>query len=367
MPITLQVTAATADAARFPLSPLMELGHAWHVLVQPQHHGPWHAWVVTCRQRLGREGRRQIAAFAWMVHGFVADVFQPAAWDRPTTWADDMAAAAAAPLNAWIEAVALAFTPEWAEDPTAEAVQRDPGVQTLLRSTAQTHGRAARAAVECLIADPVSLRRAWMSATERLWEVLAPIWFESHPLLMAARERLRDRWSQGDPRLTLVEWFRRGRLDGTAFIVPSHHTHTIRLDAPFFITPSRFAWPHVRVTCDPPSLPGFTIPLEMPDAPRDDPRLRELAAILGALADPGRLRLYQHLVRYGPQTTGQLSQALHLTVSGTSRQLHRLAQAGWVTEHRRSYYVFYEAVPFRPDCWTAWMSADDASHIPEDQ
>jgi DNA-binding transcriptional ArsR family regulator len=349
MAVRLTLTEEASTRAVFPLSPLAELGHALHVLVQPQHHGPEHAWVVAARERLGREGRRRLAEFAWMVQGFLVDVFVPAYGDRPSQWDEDRAAQNDASLERWVEAVALAFTPETADDPTAHQLRTDEVVRARLRAEAGPEPHR-RQAVETLLTTPEVLRQRWLQLLDLVWDrVWREDWRRLEPTLERARDRLTRRWRQVGPRRLLPEWFPLGHFDGPTFVVPARHSHDVTWDDTFFVMPSRFAWPHVRITCDPPARPGLTVPLKVGAKPSGRTEAESAAAVLEALADPGRLLLYRRLMQHGPQTTGELSQVFNLTPSGMSRQLRRLAEGGWVVERRRSYYVFYEAVEVDPE------------------
>jgi ArsR family transcriptional regulator, arsenate/arsenite/antimonite-responsive transcriptional repressor len=67
-------------------------------------------------------------------------------------------------------------------------------------------------------------------------------------------------------------------------------------------------------------------------------QLKRVAAQLEALGNPTRLQVYRSLVRagHGGLAVGRLQDRLGLAASTLSHHLHRLIQAGLVTQERQS-------------------------------
>ncbi len=78
-------------------------------------------------------------------------------------------------------------------------------------------------------------------------------------------------------------------------------------------------------------------------APLDAPQAEQLAHVLKALADPGRLRLLSLLLAApeGEACTCDLTEPLGLSQPTVSHHLKKLAEAGLVTGERRAVWTYY--------------------------
>ena len=132
-------------------------------------------------------------------------------------------------------------------------------------------------------------------------------------------------------------------------VVDLPHDHELEIsDAnPLVLSPSVFAWPHLRLNCDPPwpTAIVYAAPFVAREAaPRIPPD--ELLRVLRALGDDTRLRILK-LVAERPRTTQELGPLVGLSAAGLSKSLRRLADAGLVTSHREGYYIVYTLEPAR--------------------
>lgn len=350
--IRIVLGADARQGAYFPLSPLAELGHALHVLANAGHHGSFHAWAVAARQALGPEGRRMLRRQGWAYRSWILDLFLAGVPTADGSWARDMEALADLPLHRWVEEWARAFTPEEMDDPSAEAVLGSPAVQGSLLRVASRMGSAAAEELRRILRQPLRVRDEWLDGLaflfDRMW---AQTWAHVRPELERGRELIRRLW-QADPREFLRAALPEARpaLDGVH--VPVAHEHDLGLGASgFFLMPSRFAWPHTRVACDPPWPVGLSVPVRrlVDHAAWPSPATERRARRFRALGDPVRLRLLEILRTLGPMTAPDLAERLLLSPSATSRHLQLLLEAGLVLEERRSYYVFYRVDPEQVD------------------
>jgi helix-turn-helix protein len=121
--------------------------------------------------------------------------------------------------------------------------------------------------------------------------------------------------------------------------LPHEHAITVSVDNPLVLSPSVYVWPHLRVSCDPPwpTALVYAAPSVARDvAPRIPPS--DLLLILRALGDDTRLRVLK-LIAERPRTTQELAPLVGLSITGLSKCLRRLAEAGLVSARRDGYYV----------------------------
>ena len=97
------------------------------------------------------------------------------------------------------------------------------------------------------------------------------------------------------------------------------------------LTPSLYAWLHVRVNCDPPWPPAIVYPAPtLSRQRRAQLPPEELLRLLRALADPARLEMLR-LIRSRSRSTQELAGLIGITEAGASRSLRLLSQAGLLT------------------------------------
>ncbi|MEV8510356.1 metalloregulator ArsR/SmtB family transcription factor [Actinoplanes sp. NPDC051475] len=101
----------------------------------------------------------------------------------------------------------------------------------------------------------------------------------------------------------------------------------------------------------------------------------DLAAVLGALADPSRRVLLQRLA-HGPATSGQLAELLSVSRPATSQHLQVLQATGLVRATALGRHRWYELAPGPlylveqwvrglADTWAAAPSLDDRAGAPQ--
>jgi ArsR family transcriptional regulator len=81
----------------------------------------------------------------------------------------------------------------------------------------------------------------------------------------------------------------------------------------------------------------------MPDLSLERADAERLAAALGVLADPSRLRILARLAGRGPAVTGKDIRRVvgHLAQPTVSHHVRLLVDAGYVAQDRRGVYVYH--------------------------
>jgi DNA-binding transcriptional ArsR family regulator len=342
--ITLRFPERSEDLVSFEVSALLEAVHSWHVLVGPRHHALHLPWVRACR-RLAPEARRRLRRIGWVVADYVPACFEVAAEHPDACFADQLERLAAIdPGDVAVElARTLVDTSRWS------------GPELVGDGAAR-----ARALAELTVDDPwraERLRRALTAPDEILDEVIAALrdywaggfdreWARVEPLLHDRVAYTRRRMGADGIVAVLRTLVPEVRLDSQArtMTLPSGHEHVLDVadKGGIRFTPSHYAWPHVRITCDEP----WPLRVTYPVAPVGVPPVnvggeRELLVGLRALGAGVRLDIVR-LLHDEPRSTQELAGLLGLSSPAMSRHLRQLLDAGIVTTQRHGYYVLYE-------------------------
>lgn len=307
-----------AEHVSFELSALAEAVHSWHVLSAPGHHALQLPWVRRCRE-LPATLRAALKDWSWVVGDYVPALFEGAAGLEPG-YADERAAIARTPADA----VGADLT---------EAILVNAGGDPTLRARVD--------------AGPAEVLAAILDLLDEYWEVaFAQEWRHLEPQLLDAVADAGRALPGGVP--TLLRALAPAiRLDGRRGLLlldrPHDHHVEVAERGPLRLTPSFYAWPHVRVTCDEPWPLRLTYPVVPPSprARRTGPA--ELLAGLRALAAQPRLDIVRLLIEQ-PRSTQELSGLLGLSAAAVSRHLGLLLAAELVRTRREGYYVLYEPV-----------------------
>jgi DNA-binding transcriptional ArsR family regulator len=274
-------------------SPLLEAALSLHVLVEPRHHALQQPWVRRTR-RLPQRLRHEIAALSSLYEGqppaslfpspkhpfprFDEELMRLRSLDEELV-APVPADRLAALLQEYWE---LAFAEEWAR-------------------------------LEPLLAEAVA-DASRVVATGTVYALLDTL---TPPLRV---EREAERFHVDAPRDATVE---------------------ITSERPLVLVPSKYAWPHVFVSCDDPwpSALVYPAPFVVEDARPRIPN-EELLRVLKALADDTRLRTLR-LIAERPRSTQELAPLVPISEGGLSKHLRQLSDAGLVETQREGYYVLY--------------------------
>jgi len=320
--IALRMSRAAAENVSFGLSPLAEAVHSWHVLVAPGHHALQLPWVRSCRE-LPTDLRVALRQWGWVVRDYVPALFEAGTGhlDRSYTEERDLVAS-------------LPSADVAADLSEAILVNADNDPELLAR----------------VAADPSGVLAEILDLLDRYWDLaFAAQWRHLEPQLLDAVGAAGRALPSGV--LTLMQELAPAiRLDPRRRLVlldrPHGHEVDVAERGPLRLTPSFYAWPHVRVTCEEPWALRLTYPVvpPSPHARREDSP--ELLAGLRALGAQPRLEIVR-LLSAEPRSTQELAGMLGLSGAAISRHLRQLLDAGLVCTRREGYYVLYEVVPHR--------------------
>jgi DNA-binding transcriptional ArsR family regulator len=347
--IRIELPRDPAEHIALAYSPLLECVLSLHVLVGPNHHALHHHWVREMRA-LDSELRRSVNAFAFLYKRTLPDFLVPGPHDQPGDFEQELAKLNELEPEVLLEELGRPLYDHGGR--RGEGLYGEPRVREVMLQRAKADGDAAVTMAALLIADPgefaqrlsALLRNYWESTFAAEWERLEPLLAET----VAEAGRLLA---------TVGVWPLLGRLPPRCRVDPerrelrieSPHEHHVLVSSenPLVASPSAFVWPHVLVNCDPPWPTSLVYPapfLTREAAPRVPPT--ELLRILRALADDTRLRVLK-LIAERPRTTQELAPLVGLSMTGLSKSLRRLAEAGIVTAERDGYYVVYRLAPER--------------------
>jgi DNA-binding transcriptional ArsR family regulator len=375
MAIRFRLEPYDLDRVAFAYSPALEAILSLHVLTHPKHHPLQHPWVRGMR-RLPPSLKREIAAFGFVYHEVVPDVFLP----RPDDDFQSFDAELARLRSLDEETVAYEFTRTmWDHGGGAErdmAWVADAEIRGhIVRLGAEKSAGSSRA-VKLALDEPATfavrladvLAAYWDAAFAEEWERLEP---ELAECVTAAGRELAEHGIY-----SLLESLpRRLRVDRRAseFGIDVPHEHRVDLAAEnetLVFVPSAYVWPHVRVNCDAPW--PRTIIYAAPFASRGArPELppEELVRVLRAAGDQTRLQALR-LIAQRPRSTQELAPLVGITEAGLSKHLRQLADAGLVTTKREGYYVLYSLASGRlaalGDAVLDFVSVPGPEEVPDD-
>ena len=342
--ITLRFPEHSAELISFEVSPLLETVHSWHVLMGPGHHALHLPWVRACRD-LPPPVRRELRVMGWVVADYVPAFFEVGAEHPDAGFSDqlDLLAGLDRDHLAGELARTLIDTSRWSgpdlvrdEAARARALEEleaeDPERAGLLRSALDEPERV-------IAAVTAVLREYWAAGFDREWARLEPL---LHDRVAHTGRRIAAEGVLSILRTLLPEI----RLDSRARTMTLNRSHEHELDVAeaggIRFTPSHYAWPHVRVTCDSPWPLRVTYPVAPLGVPAvDSDSEQELLVALRALGADVRLSIVR-LLRDEPRSTQELAGLLGLSNAAISRHLRQLLEARLVTTHREGYYVLYE-------------------------
>jgi DNA-binding transcriptional ArsR family regulator len=321
--ITLRMPASAAEHVRFELSPLAELVHSWHALTAPEHHALQLPWVRRCGD-LPAGLRADLREWSWVVRDQVPALFEAGAGGLTPSFANELDQVAALPVERVVEDLTKAIPPD--ADPAGERLAR-------------------------VRAEPAAVLNELLEVIERYWRVaFAEEWRRLEQRMLDAVAEAGASMPAGVLPL-LSALVPAARVDQRSRTVALDHPHSHRVHrvnvaerGPLHLTPSFFAWPHVRVTCDEPWPLRLTYPVVPPSPGGRRTRPADVLGRLRALAAQPRLDILK-LLRERPRSTQELSGLLGMSGAATSRHLRQLLDADLVRTQRQGYYVLYRVAP----------------------
>jgi DNA-binding transcriptional ArsR family regulator len=316
MAISLQMPSLAAEHVSFELSPMTEAAQSWHVLTTPGHHALQVPWVRQCRE-LPADLRGEMRHWSWVVREYVPALFEAGAGYLDRRYSEERQAVGELPLD------------QVSRDLVAAARHNQAGPYWI--------GRARD--------DPGQVLEEILQIVDAYWDAaFADEWTRLEPQLLDAVTAA-GRAMPGGVLPMLAGLAPAVRLDvhrrTVVLDLPHDHEVVVADRSPLRLTPSFYAWPHVRVTCEKPWALRLTYPVvpPSPHARRTEPA--QLLAGLRALAAGHRLEIVR-LLGGEARSTQELAGLLGLSESAVSRHLKMLLDAGVLGVRREGYYVLYE-------------------------
>ena len=329
MSISIEVPGG-ADV-RFALSPLVELGWAWHLLVGAEHHPERAEWVADARAALSADLARDLDAWSFAVSAVRATVLAdptlvPAGpLPEQLAWLDRMPPAelAAAMLRPLLR--------ERGRPGTAERAN--------VLGLARARGADSVRVVRALLDEPAAARAELVDILGRMWTVcFRAEWRSAAPALRravdaGARRVARDGWSAAARGLSPAMRVEAGRL-----VIDK--VQSKRLSAAgrgLVLTPTRLGGTHIYVADEPGRPVVVHYPLPAPRRAADGhATLRRFAA----LAHPVRLEVCR-AIAVEPRSAKEIARLWRLSDTTVTKHLRALRAAGLVRVERAGHFVRY--------------------------
>jgi DNA-binding transcriptional ArsR family regulator len=347
--IRIRLPADPAEHVAFAYSPLLECVLSLHVLVEPKHHALHHTWVRKMR-KLDPGIRRRVDAFRFVYGRHLPDMLGPSPFHRSPTFEEELDRLCGHPSDLLLEEFGRPLYDHGGRH--GERVYDEPDVRKTMLVRAAARGASSRALAKLLLDDPAQFAREFARLLEDYWESAFGAEWETVDAVLS------DSIEESSRLLaTLGIWSVLGRLpphcrpdpDRRVLEIDLPHEHSVAVssDSPLVLNPSVFVWPHLLVNCDAPWPTSliYSAPALARDAAARIPPA-DLTQILRALADDTRLRILK-LIAERPRTTQELAQLVGLSMSGVSKNIRLLSEAGLIRGGREGYYVVYGLEPDR--------------------
>jgi DNA-binding transcriptional ArsR family regulator len=283
---------------------------------------------------LDRRLRRRIDSFAFVFAQPVPDLFLLHAGENARALADQLAGVDRLPAQAIREGFGV-------RRGGPHGVTREQAI-----AWAAANEPRSVEAIALLVDDPREFARQFAELVEAYWRTaFAEEWRRVEPLLHESVDE--------DRRLIAKSgvWPLLGRLPARCRIAPeeaelqfvcdAESALELRPNSALVLSPSTFIWPHAAANADPRWPNWITYPAvcavrgAVPDRPPP-----ELVDVQRALGDETRLRVLKAIAA-SPRTTQELAPIVGLTITGLSKSLLRLADAGLVEGRREGKFVVY--------------------------
>ncbi|MFW6033506.1 MAG: DUF5937 family protein [bacterium] len=345
--ISLRFPERSEELVSFEVSALLEAVHSWHVLLDPGHHALHLPWVRACRE-MPAAVRRDLRRLGFVVADYVPAFFEVAAEHPDITFEEQLDRLLEVPADQLADELSrtLIDTARWSgHEMVWDSSARRSALEELERQDPERAALLGRALAEpetIVMEVRAALLAYWRAGFDREWARIEPV---LHDGVARAGWRIAAEGTLSILRDLVPQIQLDGRERTLRLNRPHEHVLDVAEAGGVRFTPSHYAWPHVRVTCDAPWPVRITYPVAPLSVPASDLGSDEqLLARLRALGSVARLQIVQ-LVRQEPRSTQELAGLLSLSTATISRHLRQLLDAGVVTTRREGYYVLYVLDP----------------------
>jgi DNA-binding transcriptional ArsR family regulator len=341
--VAIDVTDLGADAYRFAVSPLAELGSALHVVTEPAHHPAHTDWVGVISGALDPDLSARLLAADFLWRTSRADILLPARPGR--TLSEELDGWDQLDDELWTRS-ALITSSCGTLDPHNELNSPlvDDRAAGIVRERAASGGPERLEFVNAVLADPSAARIRIRGLIEDADQAFFDdIWRPLAGRLAADAQLRRDQLHAFGLAHAVQSVSPALRLDdsGHRILVDKlQDRYTSARDTGLTFLPSFFGHPHLLVVHTEGWRPVIQYPVDVAAIAVKSTPLDIVVERLHALDHPVRIRLARSLAR-GARTTGELADIWKISAPEVSRHLTLLRQAGLVSATREGRYVRY--------------------------
>jgi len=335
MPISLEVPTEPG-AVTFAVSPLVELGWAWHVLVGVDHHPDRAEWAAEVSALLPEDLAEELRAWAFTVRAVRATVLVDPTLIRSGRWEDQLAWMGRAQAG---ELAAMMLRPLLRERGRPGDLS-NPRVRSGLTALARAHGPAAVRVVRLLLDDAESARGSLVALLSRCWSLFFQAeWERAAPALLEevrARSRL---CAEAGPSPALRDLSPAVDVapDGRIVIDKVQSKRLATAGRGLVLVPTVFGDPHVYVADEPDRPVVVHYPFPAPSQAADR---RSTWQRLSVLANPARLEVCR-AIAVEPRSAREIARHWRFTEAAVTKHLSKLRAAGLVRAERAGHFVRY--------------------------
>ncbi|GAA2069826.1 ArsR/SmtB family transcription factor [Actinomadura alba] len=335
MPISLEVPTEPG-AVTFAVSPLVELGWAWHVLVGVDHHPDRAEWAAGVRALLPEGLAEELTAWAFTVRAVRATLLVDPTLVGSGGWEDRLDRVGRVPVG---EFAAMMLRPLLRERGRPGDLS-NPRVRAGITALARARGPATVRVVRLLLDDAETARESLVAVLSHCWSLFFQAeWEQAAPVLrreVLARSRL---CAQSGPLLALRDLSPAVDVapDGRIVIdkVQSKRLATARRG--LVLVPTVFGDPHVYVADEPDRPVVVHYPFPAPSRAADR---RSTWQRLSVLANPARLEVCR-AIAVEPRSAREIARHWRFTEAAVTKHLSKLRAAGLVRTERAGHFVRY--------------------------
>jgi DNA-binding transcriptional ArsR family regulator len=334
--ITIHLPPDPSGVVRFVVSPLVEFGWAWHVLVGADHHPGRAQWVADVHAVLPDEVASDLHAWSFAVRAIRSTFMVDPTVVPPAGWKEQLRRLAGLPVD---DFATMAVRPLARLRGKPDNVH-DPRVRNRVVALARARGSASADIVSLVLRDPPTAQANLVTLVNTCWSLFFRDEWEAARPLLDRELALRSRLSKRDPLRALRGLSPAISVDEKTRTVFVDKMQSKRLDVAgrgLLLVPSTYAEPHIYVADEPgrPVVVHYPVPMVSRSA---DSRFVQRA--LTVLAHPARLEICR-AIAVEPRSAHEIARLWRFSESTVTKHLSALRAAGLVTSDRVGRFVRY--------------------------